>query len=122
MTRPRFGAGKRHLACKCFLCKTDVAIGEERWFDNSTFPAKPHCVSCYKQLASEEIDAGQPAAPNTDALIAFLRAELPGLIAKGIRLYNDPYGLELPEEPMEHFPDIDEDADKPRSNDFDDFV
>lgn len=97
MGKPRFGAGKRHLACKCFKCKTDVAIGEERWFDNSTFPAKPHCGDCYRALAEEELDAGQPAALDTQTLINWLESNLPRLIAKGIRIYNDPHGLEEPE-------------------------
>ena len=90
----RFGAATKSKSCTCGQCKALVPIGADRWFDNTQFPRKPICHGCY-------LLAVDTPAPDLTALIDFLRAELPGLIAKGIQLAS-----EGDLETVERFPDL----------------
>ena len=93
-TQKRFGAATKSKGCTCGQCKALVPAGVDRWFDNTVFPRKPICGDCY-------LLAVDTPAPDLTALIDFFRAELPGLIAKGIQLAS-----EGDLETVERFPDL----------------
>lgn len=51
--KSRFGSGTKSRAAACGQCKADIAIGEDRWFDNSTYPRVPLCTGCKCALESK---------------------------------------------------------------------
>lgn len=71
MQKNRFGSGNRGKAFKCSDCQKNGLVGEERYFDNSTFPRSPICNDCKnnRQKTDAPLD---PASANLEA--AILRA------------------------------------------------
>lgn len=71
MQKNRFGSGNRGKAFKCSDCQKSGLVGEERYFDNSTFPRSPICTDCKnnRQKTDAPLDL---ASANLEA--AILRA------------------------------------------------
>lgn len=71
MQKNRFGSGNRGKVFVCSDCQKQGKVGEERYFDNSTFPRSPICLDCKNNRA--KINAPlDPASANLEA--AILRA------------------------------------------------
>lgn len=71
MQKNRFGSGNRGKAFRCADCQKSGLVGEERYFDNSTFPRQPVCTDCKNNRM--KIDAPlDPTSANLEA--AILRA------------------------------------------------
>lgn len=49
----RFGSGTKARAAACCQCKAAIAIGEDRWFDNTTYPRMPLCSACKAALEAK---------------------------------------------------------------------
>ena len=71
MQKNRFGSGNRGKAFKCADCQKSGLVGEERYFDNSTFPRSPICTDC-KNNRQKTDTPPDPASANLEA--AILRA------------------------------------------------
>lgn len=53
MSKTRFGLAGKQRPCTCHNCKKPIAIGIDRYFDNTTFPKAPICVPCKLQVEAE---------------------------------------------------------------------
>lgn len=51
----RFGSGTKARAAACAQCKAEIAIGQDRWFDNTTYPRMPICTPCKLNLEAKNL-------------------------------------------------------------------
>ena len=88
MQKNRFGSGNRGKAFKCSDCQKSGLVGEERYFDNSTFPRSPLCLDCKnnRQKTDAPLD---PASANLEAAIlrawGVIKPELKELLQEALR-------------------------------------
>lgn len=88
MQKNRFGSGNRGKAFKCSDCQKSGLVGEERYFDNSTFPRSPICTDCKnnRQKTDAPLD---PASANLEAAIlrawSVIKPELKTLLQEALR-------------------------------------
>ena len=88
MQKNRFGSGNRGKAFKCSDCQKSGLVGEERYFDNMTFPKTPICTDCKnnRQKTDAPLD---PASANLEAAIlrawGVIKPELQTLLQEALR-------------------------------------